>query len=86
MATGSSRRTGPRSTSAPDDRIRLWHPIDAAEADIAAWRAGLLARQVRQPFKQAFREVYVLTPAETETEPTRTGSPATSCAIRRPGP
>ena len=52
----------------PDDRIRLWHPIDATEGDIAAWRTGLLARQVRQPFKQAFREVYVLTPAEEETE------------------
>ena len=51
-----------------DDRIRLWHPIDAAEAGIAAWRTGLLERQVRQPFKQAFREVYVLTPAEEETE------------------
>ena len=50
------------------DRIRLWHPIDADEADIAAWRAGLLERRVRQPFKQAFREVYVLTPAEAETE------------------
>ena len=51
-----------------DDRIRLWHPIDASETDIAAWRAGLLEREVRQPFKQAFREVYVLTPAEAETE------------------
>ena len=50
------------------DRIRLWHPIDAAEAEIAVWRAGLLAREVRQPFKQAFREVYVITPAETATE------------------
>ena len=73
--------------SAPDDRIRLWHPIDATEDDIAAWRTGLLARQVRQPFKQAFREVYVLTPAEEETERHgRTGSPATSCATRRPAP
>jgi Domain of unknown function (DUF4132) len=52
----------------PADRIRLWHPIDATEGDIAAWRTGLLARRVRQPFKQAFREVYVVTPAELETE------------------
>ena len=51
-----------------DDRIRLWLRIDADEADIAAWRAAPLERQVRQPFKQAFREVYVLTPAEEETE------------------
>jgi hypothetical protein len=49
-------------------RVRLWHPIDAPEALVAQWRTLLLDRQVRQPFKQAFREVYVLTPAEQETE------------------
>ncbi len=49
------------------DRIRLWHPIDAAEADVAAWRALLMDRRIRQPFKQAFREVYRLAPAEEET-------------------
>ena len=59
---------GSAVTVDPSDRIRLWHPIDATEDEIAAWRAGLVERQVRQPFKQAFREVYVLTPAEEETE------------------
>ena len=33
----------------------------------AAWRAALIERQIRQPFKQAFREVYPLTPAEEAT-------------------
>jgi len=48
--------------------VRLWHPIDAPEAEIAAWRARLLDRRIRQPFKQAFREVYLVTPAEQATE------------------
>ena len=32
-----------------------------------AWRTFLLDRRIRQPFKQAFREIYILTPAEVET-------------------
>lgn len=48
--------------------VRLWHPIDAAEADVAAWRGAILERRIRQPFKQAFREVYVRTPAEEQTD------------------
>ena len=48
--------------------IRLWHPIDADETDVDAWRAAILERSVRQPFKQAFREVYRLTPSEGATE------------------
>jgi hypothetical protein len=50
----------------PDDGapIRLWHPIDADETDVSAWRTALLDRRMHQPFKQAFREVYRLTPGE----------------------
>jgi hypothetical protein len=44
--------------------VRLWHPVGAGEGEVAAWRRLLLDRQVTQPVKQAFREVYVLTPAE----------------------
>ena len=47
-----------------DALIRLWHPIDATEMDVGSWRAALIERQIRQPFKQAFREVYALTPDE----------------------
>ncbi|WP_372510383.1 DUF4132 domain-containing protein [Actinomadura madurae] len=32
-----------------------------------AWRDLLVERRIRQPFKQAFREIYLLTPAEEET-------------------
>lgn len=51
----------------PDAEIRLWHPLDAPADEIARWRALLTERELRQPFKQAFREVYPLTPAELET-------------------
>jgi hypothetical protein len=34
---------------------------------VRAWRDLLLERRIRQPFKQAFREIYLLTPAEERT-------------------
>ena len=51
----------------PDAGIRLWHPLNASIEEIQSWRALLIDRELRQPFKQAFREVYLLTPAEVET-------------------
>lgn len=52
------------------DRVRLWHPIRAATGAMEAWRAYLTDAEtaVRQPFKQAFRELYRITPAEEATE------------------
>ncbi len=49
-------------------RVRLWHPIDAAPTEVAGWREQLTEAELRQPFKQAFREVYLLTPAEEATD------------------
>jgi hypothetical protein len=56
-------------TIAPGDgaRIRVWHPVRANADTVRAWRAHILARELKQPFKQAFREVYLLTPAEEQT-------------------
>jgi hypothetical protein len=49
----------------PDDApVRLWHPIRAGAGEIQRWRESLLGREIRQPVKQAFREVYALTPTE----------------------
>lgn len=48
--------------------VRLWHPADSPAEDVGAWRTWLFAREITQPIKQAFREVYLLTPAERETE------------------
>jgi hypothetical protein len=47
--------------------IRLWHPARAATAEVQGWRGRLVRDQLVQPFKQAYREVYLLTPAERAT-------------------
>ncbi|MET8835934.1 DUF4132 domain-containing protein [Micromonospora sp. NPDC004540] len=52
----------------PDAEIRLWHPLNTSAEEIRGWRDEFTGRELRQPFKQAFREVYLLTPAELETE------------------
>jgi len=36
-------------------------------ADIEAWREFLVSNEIRQPFKQAHREIYILTDAERQT-------------------
>ncbi|GGS68826.1 hypothetical protein GCM10010222_07000 [Streptomyces tanashiensis] len=51
----------------PDARLRLWHPLRAGGEEVAEWRAAMAEREERQPFKQVFREVYPLTPAELAT-------------------
>ena len=51
----------------PGTRVRLWHPMESDVATVQRWRLLLEARQVRQPFKQAHREVYLLTDAERTT-------------------
>ena len=53
----------------PDDtaRVRLWHPIDSSAQTVQSWRQWLRSREVTQPFKQAHREVYLLTDAERRT-------------------
>jgi hypothetical protein len=48
-------------------RVRLWHPLDEPADRVLAWRSWLLDRQIAQPFKQAHREIYLLTPAEENT-------------------
>jgi len=48
-------------------QVQLWHPVLATSAEVLAWRQLLEVRQLRQPLKQAYREVYVLTPPEERT-------------------
>jgi hypothetical protein len=50
-----------------DARVSLWHPIEAGLDEVIAWRRFVEERGVRQPFKQAHREVYLLTDAERRT-------------------
>ncbi|MET7462469.1 DUF4132 domain-containing protein [Nonomuraea sp. NPDC005501] len=54
--------------SVPDVPVRLWHPARASVEEVTAWREVVQGKELRQPFKQAFREVYLLTPAEEATE------------------
>jgi hypothetical protein len=52
---------------APDATVELWHPIGRPVEEVLAAREWLERHGIRQPFKQAHREVYVLTPAEEAT-------------------
>ena len=47
--------------------VALWHPVGREAAEVLAWRRRLEALKLTQPFKQAHREVYVLTDAERAT-------------------
>jgi hypothetical protein len=47
--------------------ITLWHPVGRGIDEITAWRRRLEELQITQPFKQAHREVYLLTDAERNT-------------------
>ena len=51
-----------------DTPVRLWHPLHAPDiATVGRWRDTLEERGLVQPFKQAHREVYLLTDAERAT-------------------
>ncbi|MCA9315832.1 MAG: DUF4132 domain-containing protein [Planctomycetes bacterium] len=52
---------------APDAPVALWHPIAEPVESILAWRQLLEERGITQPFKQAHRELYMLTDAERAT-------------------
>ena len=50
-----------------DTHLQLWHPVLVPAEAVLTWRRLLEAHQLRQPLKQAFREVYLLTPPEERT-------------------
>ncbi|MDH5600563.1 MAG: DUF4132 domain-containing protein, partial [Gammaproteobacteria bacterium] len=47
--------------------VSLWHPIESEIDEIKLWREWLENHEVIQPFKQAHREIYLLTDAERTT-------------------
>ena len=49
-------------------RVCLWHPVEASVDEVQGWRRWLVEHEVCQPFKQAHREIYILTDAEQQTE------------------
>lgn len=50
-----------------DAEVRIWHPVGADLYQTTAWRGWFEQHEVRQPFKQAHREIYLLTDAERST-------------------
>ncbi len=46
--------------------VSLWHPLGASREELAGWRERLSAEGIKQPFKQAFREIYELEGPEGE--------------------
>ena len=60
------RLDGTPASIPSDSNVRLWHPIEAPPAEVAAWRSFLLERSVTQPLEQTNREVYLLTPEECQ--------------------
>jgi hypothetical protein len=48
--------------------LRLAHPFDLYEQDtLALWQKHIVHHKLVQPFKQVFRELYIVTPAELAT-------------------
>src|SRR6185369_4077576 len=60
-------RDEPLDNLPPGTRVSLWHPLESVPAEVLAWRLWLEGHEVRQPFKQAHREIYLLTEAERAT-------------------
>jgi Domain of unknown function (DUF4132) len=58
----------PLTALTDETQVTLWHPIHSTPAIVLAWRTWLETHQIVQPFKQAHREVYLLTDAELQTE------------------
>jgi hypothetical protein len=72
--------------------VRLWHPMQEEPGEVLAWRDWLAELEIRQPFKQAHREVYLLTDAERTTRtystiasPPMSSSSTSSTPCARPG-
>jgi Domain of unknown function (DUF4132) len=48
--------------------VSLWHPAGRSVEEVVAWRRRVESVGMVQPFKQAHREVYLVTDAERRTE------------------
>ena len=60
--------TGAQTDVSGSLKVGLWHPTLATQQSIAQWRKLLLDKEIRQPLKQAYREIYLLTEAEINTK------------------
>ncbi len=55
---------GEQVTLPKEARVLLWHPSMSSAEEVKRWRDWLLDAEITQPFKQAHREIYLLTDAE----------------------
>jgi hypothetical protein len=60
--------SGDELTVFEDSKVELWHPLHSSTAEVLRWREFLETHEIVQPFKQAHREIYVLTDAERNTD------------------
>ncbi len=50
-----------------NSRVKLWHPLSDSSENVLGWRRYFEENALKQPFKQAHREIYLLTDAERAT-------------------
>jgi hypothetical protein len=68
VSTGQPRRVdGSNVNAGAASTVALWHPVHRPTEEVVAWRRRLRDLGVTQPFKQAHREIYLLTDAERTT-------------------
>ena len=60
--------SGQAITINPSATVSLWHPMDSSMERVLDWRNFLETRGIVQPWKQAHREIYILTAAEERTD------------------
>ena len=71
----TGKRDGDRLVSvdgdpfSPQGPLRLAHPVDLLDGQWLTWQERVFAAARRQPFKQVFRELYVVTEAEISDLP-----------------
>jgi len=54
-------------TGIEESSVSLWHPSTRTVEEVQNWRNFIFENEIKQPFKQAFREVYLVTDAEINT-------------------
>jgi hypothetical protein len=64
LQTADGTSVKPSKTAA----VRLWHPLFETTDTILSWRKRIEDLRLTQPFKQAHREIYVVTDAERNTD------------------
>jgi Domain of unknown function (DUF4132) len=62
-----SDNRGNEMTFFDDSRVEVWHPLHSTTPEVLEWRDFLEKNEIKQPFKQAHREIYLLTDAERNT-------------------